>query len=220
MSDDDNFIARWSRRKRGSAADTAERLKSEEDSGAAASDITGDCIFSGEAKSFDLEGLPPIESIGPDSDVRAFLAAGVPPDLTRLALRRLWASDPKIRNFVGLSENSWDFNAPGSMAGFGPIDKEQLDRILTQLLGDSNTEGVPSHSMNMRRQVGEAEIGPSESDRQESADSTAAVDQQMPDPASTTNDLRQRPKVAPMSQQASASADHRAPRRRGSALPK
>jgi hypothetical protein len=42
--------------------------------------------------------------------------------LTRAALRRAWTSDPKIRNFVGLADYDWDFNAAGSMAGFGPLD--------------------------------------------------------------------------------------------------
>ena len=50
------------------------------------------------------------ESIVAESDVRAFLAPGVPPELTRAALRRTWSADPKIRDFIGLSENSWDFN--------------------------------------------------------------------------------------------------------------
>lgn len=218
MSDDKDFLARWSRRKRTRAVDAAERVNREKDGGAVPSDDSvtpSDDVTS----TFDPERLPPIESIGPGSDVRAFLAAGVPADLTRAALRRLWASDPKIRDFVGLSENSWDFNAPGSIAGFGPIDKEQVGRLLTQLLEDSNTGGAPSHSVNTRRQTAEAEIGPSESARQVSADPTAAVDQQMPEPTSTTNDLILHPKVLPKSQQTSASANRHPARRQGSALP-
>ena len=53
--------------------------------------------------------LPPIGSIGAASDIRPFLAPGVPVDLTRAALRRAWSTDPAIRDFIGLSENSWDF---------------------------------------------------------------------------------------------------------------
>jgi hypothetical protein len=69
---------------------------------------------------------------------------GVPEDLARAALRRVWSLDPAIRDFVGLSENSWDFNAPGAMDGFGPIDGEQVGRILSRLLGkpDNNTVSV------------------------------------------------------------------------------
>jgi hypothetical protein len=35
-------------------------------------------------------------------------------------LRDLW-QDPVIRGYIGLSENAWDFNAPETIPGFGPI---------------------------------------------------------------------------------------------------
>jgi hypothetical protein len=44
----------------------------------------------------DLANLPPIQSIGGGSDIRPFLAPGVPADLTRAALRRAWSTDPAI----------------------------------------------------------------------------------------------------------------------------
>ena len=84
---------------------------------------------------FDLASLPPIESIAADTDIRAFLASGVPPELARAALRRAWAADPKIRDFVGLADYDWDFNAPGSMAGFGPLEMtEELRQIAARIL--------------------------------------------------------------------------------------
>ena len=58
--------------------------------------------------SLDAANLPPIDSIGAGSDILPVLASGVPADLTRAALRRAWSTDPAIRDFVGLSENSWD----------------------------------------------------------------------------------------------------------------
>ena len=67
----------------------------------------------------DASNLPPIESIGAGFDIRPFLAPGVPADLTRAALRRAWSTDPAIRDFIGLSENSGDFNAQDSVPGFG-----------------------------------------------------------------------------------------------------
>src|SRR5262249_61108355 len=86
---------------------------------------------------FDPASLPPIESITAESDIRAFLTPGVPAELTRAALRRAWAADPKIRDFVGLAENAWDFNAAGAMPGFGPLEMtEDLRRHIAQLLGD------------------------------------------------------------------------------------
>jgi len=65
--------------------------------------------------------LPPIESITADSDVTAFLEPGVPAELTRAALRRAWAIDPSIRDFIGIAENQWDFNDPNGIPGFGPL---------------------------------------------------------------------------------------------------
>jgi hypothetical protein len=64
---------------------------------------------------FDAQNMPPIDSIGATSDIRPFLASGVPEDLTRAALRRAWSADPAIRDFIGLSENSWDSNASSSL---------------------------------------------------------------------------------------------------------
>jgi hypothetical protein len=57
---------------------------------------------------FDPAGLSTIEPIGVELNVRAFLETGAPDDLVRAALRRAWSLDPAIRDFVGLSENSWD----------------------------------------------------------------------------------------------------------------
>jgi hypothetical protein len=65
--------------------------------------------------------LPPIESITATTDVRPFLAPGVPPELTRAALRRAWVADPQIRDFIGIAENQWDFNDPNGVPGFGPL---------------------------------------------------------------------------------------------------
>jgi hypothetical protein len=87
------------------------------------------------APSFDLKNLPAIESIAADTDIRAFLAPGVPAELARAALRRAWATDPKIRDFVGLADYDWDFNAPGSMAGFGPLEMtEELRQIAARII--------------------------------------------------------------------------------------
>jgi Protein of unknown function (DUF3306) len=144
MNEPENFIARWSRRKRAAAQDadatkaaaapapTAESAHPDKgprkETNAAAAD--GGALAPSEA-AFDPTKLPPIETITAESDIRAFLAPGVPPELTRAALRRAWATDPKIRDFVGLSENSWDFNAPGAIAGFGPL--EMTDELRAQV---------------------------------------------------------------------------------------
>jgi len=75
---------------------------------------------------------PPIESIGPGSEIRPFLAPGVPQDAAREALRRAWVADPAIRTYMGPSENSWDFNAPDGVPGFGSPITTEADRVLTK----------------------------------------------------------------------------------------
>jgi hypothetical protein len=114
MSEPENFIARWSRRKR-AAAQEAEAKESSAASGAAdeevrapeehgdESDVTMARRSASESAepAFDVTKLPPIESITADSDICAFLAPGVPPELTRAALRRAWAADLKSATSSG-----------------------------------------------------------------------------------------------------------------------
>jgi Protein of unknown function (DUF3306) len=69
----------------------------------------------------DLTTLPDIGSIGPDSDIRPFLQAGVPQELTGAALRSAWVADPSIRDFVEIADNQWDFNAESGIPGFGSL---------------------------------------------------------------------------------------------------
>src|SRR5262249_31599132 len=86
----------------------------------------------------DEKSFPRMKRIAADPDTRAFLPRGVPAELTRAALRRAWAADPKIRDFVGLSENAWDFNAPGGVAGFGPLEMtDQLRAEMMRMVGQS-----------------------------------------------------------------------------------
>src|SRR5262245_46719974 len=149
MSEPENFIARWSRRKR-EAAEDAEATKSSATPDAAAESARPSEDQSGGARpppeaAFDPTKLPPIETITAETDIRAFLARGVPPELTRAALRRAWAADPKIRDFIGLSENSWDFNAPDAMTGFGSLEmtdelRQQIARMVGRSLGSEASD--------------------------------------------------------------------------------
>ena len=149
MSEPENFIARWSRRKR-EAAEDAEATKS-----SAAPEVAAESAHPTEDRREESDAprarggtsdrpgstpdpakLPPIETITAESDIRAFLAPGVPPELTRAALRRAWAADPKIRDFVGLADYDWDFNAPGAMTGFGSLEMtDELRQQIARMVG-------------------------------------------------------------------------------------
>ena len=142
MSEEEGFLRRWSRRKREAAREASAAAEGEGKSAAAPSPPAAplDPTPSEAEALFDPASLPPIESIGAASDLKPFLAAGVPTEVMRAALRRAWTSDPAIRDFIGLSENSWDFNAPGSMGGFGPLSADEARRLLSEALGETHAD--------------------------------------------------------------------------------
>jgi hypothetical protein len=51
---------------------------------------------------------------------------------------------PKIRDFVGLAENAWDFNAPGSIAGFGPLEMTEELRRERALVEEDTDRPAPT----------------------------------------------------------------------------
>jgi len=57
----------------------------------------------------DAQSLPPVESLDKDSDFTPFLADGVPEDLARAALRKLWHSDPEFAVLDGLNDYDEDY---------------------------------------------------------------------------------------------------------------
>lgn len=84
---------------------------------------------------FDPASLPPLESLTTESDFAAFLRKGVPEPLRRAALRKAWALDPAIRDFVGLADYDWDFNAPDGVPGFALELGGDVQRMLAQAVG-------------------------------------------------------------------------------------
>ena len=64
-----------------------------------------------------LKDLPPIESLGKDSDYSMFMREGVPDDRRAEALRKLWASDPAFREPFPFEMHMEDYHAT-----FTPID--------------------------------------------------------------------------------------------------
>ena len=149
MSEYEGFLRRWSRRKREvaqpSPTQRPDRPASELPVGSVAQE-TAAASATGAISSdslVDLAKLPPIDSITAATDIRPFLAPGVPAELTRAALRRAWAADPAIRDFIGLAENQWDFTAPGGVPGFGSLlDGAQIHRMLAGIIGGGEPEGA------------------------------------------------------------------------------
>jgi hypothetical protein len=134
-----NFLRRWSRRKRAAQVGADERATLRKDEPRGAEENSHSASGSeAELPVFDPAALPPIESITGIGDVRAFLAPGVPEELTRAALRRVWTTDPTIRDFVGIAENQGDFTAPDGVLGFGSLPfTPELREMVAALIGDA-----------------------------------------------------------------------------------
>jgi Protein of unknown function (DUF3306) len=141
MTSSENFVLRWARLK--NESDTGLKTEAvgpepQQQQVASVDTETPSPRQQNEAveEPFDPASLPSIETITVDTDIRGFLQSRVPVTLTRAALRRAWASDPAIRDFIGIAENQWDFNDPTAMPGFGPmLETDKLPALLARALG-------------------------------------------------------------------------------------
>jgi len=151
---DEGFLARWSRRKRAVEAGRAIEEPAPAPGAPAplpaaapspeAAPIGGAPPPPPEAEpEFDPATLPPLDSLTAGSDFSAFLRKEVPEALKRAALRKAWALDPAIRDFVGPADYAWDFNAPDGITGFALELGEDAERLLAQAVG-LDRHGAPS----------------------------------------------------------------------------
>lgn len=120
----DNIFARWSRRKEAVRQQEAPAASKEECVLEATAEMQVEPVDQQPvADELDTDGpLPDLEGLTAKSDLSDFLRNDVPSALKNAAMRKMWSLDPVIRDYVGPSEYAWDFNQPGSMAGFGPLD--------------------------------------------------------------------------------------------------
>ncbi len=137
MSGEEDFLSRWSRRKR-SAEESGQPPEPPATESSTLPETSTEKSEQSKEEEFDLSTLPSLDSIAPGTDMSVFLQKGVPLDLTRAALRRAWSADPAIRDFIGLAENAWDFNDPNAMHGFGPLHQspEEVRQMLAQVMGE------------------------------------------------------------------------------------
>lgn len=134
MTGPENLLARWSRRKSDARANEGDAGNAPHNNEACAT-RSGVTQPNDVPPPFDLASLPTLDAISAETDLRAFLSKGVPAELTVVALRRGWSADPAIRDFIGLSENSWDFNDPGGIPGFGALEPNEIQQLLARLTG-------------------------------------------------------------------------------------
>jgi hypothetical protein len=161
MSEPVNFLTRWSRRKLVAEKpdEAAPNPSTESTSAAESREIEPEAAPAAAKPEFDPASLPSLDSIGAQTDIRAFLQAGVPNDLRLAALRRVWSADPAILNFKGLADYDWDFTAPNSMMGFGELDpgtdvKKMLAQVLgEQVIGEAPRQTGPATELPLAREV-------------------------------------------------------------------
>lgn len=156
MNDPEGFLSRWARRKRD--ADQEEAQPDELNKSAVPGDAADrDRAVPHDARleqpadakpdeadkeepAFDLSKLPSINSITAETDIRPFLARGVPADLRQAALRRVWVADPHIRDFIGIAENQGDFTAAGDMPGFDfSPPTGDIARMIAEIFGENRS---------------------------------------------------------------------------------
>ncbi|WOH48603.1 DUF3306 domain-containing protein [Bradyrhizobium sp. sBnM-33] len=141
---DKGFLARWSQRKQ-----EAKQTEPKRDTPAVES---GDSPAPSPAQveavepEFDLSTLPKLEELTESTDITAFLRKGVPDHLRNAALRKSWALDPAIRNYVSPAlEYAYDWNAPGGVPGGGELGAGvDVARLVAQIMGKPTAETTNS----------------------------------------------------------------------------
>jgi len=230
VSDEEGFLNRWSRRKQDAAREIAQPEAAKMEEAAATEPQTAD---GKPEEEFDISTLPPIESITAGTDIRAFLSKGVPAALTQAALRRAWSADPAIRDYIGLSEYSWDFNAPGEY-GFGPLDPSlNVQEMVADVFGKVKKAAAEADALAEKIEPGvsETEVAApesaapksvelrGESNEPDSERDSGLADSGVSDTKAAAGDKMAQAAAAPQQHESEAGPVDVPVRRHGSALP-
>lgn len=141
----DTFLSRWSRRKRGAegAAPSPAVLEAPQAEGPGKKETAAEAATSeGEIIPEELAQLPSLDDLTAETDFAAFLRRGVPQALRNAALRRAWALDPKVRDFVcEAREYAYDWNVPGGVPGSGELQPtDDVAGMIRQIFGEPPPE--------------------------------------------------------------------------------
>ena len=149
---DEGFLQRWSRRKaeargpvqeREPASDpVAERADVAETAAPQARPTATDPRAQDEDAAVDLEALPDVDTLTYESDFTVFMRKGVPSELRKRALQRLWRSHPTLANLDGLLEYGEDYTKIGTakqvVRTAYQVGRGMLGRIEAQAEGAEN----------------------------------------------------------------------------------
>ena len=134
--DDKGFLARWSQRKH--------EAKRDSDAPAAEAAVPAEPVAEAEPE-FDLSSLPKLEELTATTDSTGVLRKGVPEHLRNAALRKSWALDPAIRNYVNPAlDYAYDWNTPGGVPGSSEIGAGMdVARLVSQIMGGGGSAVEP-----------------------------------------------------------------------------
>ena len=149
MSEDGkNPLHRWSERKAKARREEAPLPSEAQAVAPAESEDVAPAESEDDVSAEVVEQLPDIDSLDKDSDYTVFMVKGVPEHLKRLALRKLWLSDPVLANVDGLVDYGEDFRTAKLMGdavktayrvGKGFID--EAEELAEAEQGDSDGKG-------------------------------------------------------------------------------
>ena len=137
----EGFAARWSRRKieeKEPLKDTKSEVSKLEESAPLDADSTRD---EGDEEKTNVDDLPDVETLNESSDYTPFLKDGVPEKLKRMALRKLWKSNPAFGFIDGLDDYDEDYSAIGIVAqeiftnykpGKGMVDPDETEEEIDE----------------------------------------------------------------------------------------
>lgn len=140
--DDKGFLARWSQRKQ-----EAKQPEPKPDAPVADADQPSQPVTEQDAApEFDLSSLPRLEDLTGSTDITGFLRKGVPEHLRNAALRKSWALDPAIRDYLNPArEYAYDWNIPGGVPGSSEIGAGMdVARMVSQIMGSGEPAADPS----------------------------------------------------------------------------
>src|SRR5947209_16729495 len=128
--DEKGFLSRWSQRKQEAKHEHVKPPPQAEPASEKAAE-----------PEFDLASLPKLEDLTETTDITAFLRKGVPEQLRNAALRKSWALDPAIRNYVNPAlDYAYDWNTPGGVPGSGEIGAGvDVARMVSQIMGTAES---------------------------------------------------------------------------------
>jgi hypothetical protein len=180
-NDGEGFVARWSRRKieeKEPSKETKIEVSKLEEGAPLDTKSTQDVGEEGETN---VDDLPDIKTLNESSDYTPFLKDGVPEKLKRLALRKLWKSNPVFGIIDGLDDYDEDYSAIGIVAqeiftnykpGKGMVDPNEAEEEIDEVV---KAEGEVEPEEEAR------DLGEMEADGDEVTDNQKSVEEQTVD---------------------------------------